>query len=274
MLGRRVVGGLALCAALLMPAGAVMAQADTEVAGSFDSEAGGSLDASSSADDGGDEYVPWFIGPYWRHVWFPSYTGDVFLDRAPSISNNGFGLLFTYRDEGGFSLVIGAGYTPYEFEGAFLGPGKPDEDTEWVTSDLALWHITGSVLWPINFHEMLTLEIGIGLDLGLLAGDIIRTEAVRESLPDGRFVPCTGPLNPNTVGNDARVPFCDTPAELDPGTEGEHYGVREDRVPPVFGMPFLPQLALRFAPHRYIAVKAEFGFSVVQMFAGAGTTFR
>lgn len=261
------VARIALCAAVCLTAAGARAQMDDEVPPGAD--ATGATEAETQEPE--SPYEPWFFGGYYRHLWVPSYMAQVWFDRAPSIKNNGFGLLLTHRSEGGFSLVIGAGYTPYDFRGAFLAAGNPDEDTEFTTSNLKLWHVTGSVLWSIIFHEVLALEIGLGLDVGVLSGDVMRNEAYSTG-PSGGYAPCLGPGMPAIVGPSGEL-YCNTAASAtvttDPSEQGEHYDVREDRVPPVFGGLMLPQLALRLAPHRYVAIKAEFAYGIVQLWAGA-----
>lgn len=272
----RVIGWVArvvLCAAVGLSAVRAHAQIDDEVppgANASDADA-----SEADAPEPESPYEPWFFGGYFRHIWLPTYMTQVWFDRAPSISNNGFGLLLTHRSESGFSLVIGGGYTPYDIQGPFLSAGNPEEDTEIVTSDLKLWHVTASVLWSVIFHEMLALEIGLGLDVGVLSGDMNRNEAF--FTPGGGYQPCAGEHMPAITAPSGTL-YCNTDdpgfgatatVTDEPAVQGEHYNVREDRVPPVFGGLNLPQLALRFAPHRYVAVKAEFAFGIVQMWAGA-----
>ena len=263
------IARVVLCAGVCLTAVGARAQLDDEVppgANAADVETPQAEEAEPESP-----YEPWFFGGSYRHIWVPSYMMQVWFDRAPSITNNGFGLALTHRSEDGFSLVIGAGYTPYDFDGPFLAAGNPDEDTEISTSNLKLWHVTASVLWSVIFHEMLALEIGLGLDFGVLSGDVMRTEAY--STAGGGYDACAGPGMP-PINAPSGTLYCDTAANgatvtTDPMVEGEHYGVREDRILPVFGGLNLPQLALRFAPHRYVAVKAEFAFGIVQMWAGA-----
>lgn len=214
----------------------------------------------------------WWLGGYFRHLWIPPYMTDPFFRRAPAVSNNGFGLTATYRTGGGLNVVMGVGYMPYEFSGPFLADAQPVTDTELVRSDLALWHLTGSLLWDIEFHHTIALEIGFGIDVGLLTGEIRRNEAY---LDDGSFRDCRGPLDPPNADPEAGEVFCDLPENgsgLD-GTDdvddqGEHYDVVEDRVPPVILFPMIPHVALRVQPFKHLTVKAEFAFGVVQLWAG------
>jgi outer membrane protein OmpA-like peptidoglycan-associated protein len=170
---------------------------------------------------------------------------------------------------------MGVGFMPYGFEGPFLASGKPDTDTELVKSDLDFIHLTGSLLWDIEFHKTVALEIGFGLDLGVLVGDINRSEAYFDSASK-EFRRCEGPRNPPDVG----APMDGQPGELycgvpangksteDPHDQGEHYNVNEPRVPPVMLFPMVPHIALRLQPFKHLALKAELGFGIVQIWVG------
>src|SRR5262249_49180342 len=135
----------------------------------------GTAAAAAAAEDSALDH--WWLGGYYRHQWVPGFITDPFFARAPSISNNGFGVVATYRTAGSLNVEMGFGYMPYEFHGPFLADGLPLEDAEYVRSNLAFWHLTGSLLWDIEFHRTLALELGVGLDIGLFSGDLIRTEA-------------------------------------------------------------------------------------------------
>lgn len=224
--------------------------------------------AADAPEAPGDEPLShWWLGAYFRHLEVPGYMLDAFLDRAPEISNNGFGLVGTYRTGDGLNIEFGFGYMPFEFEGPLLSPGSPITDTELGHSDLGFVHLTGSVLWDIEFHSTVALEIGVGLDLGLLTGDLVRNEAYLDPA-SGDFKDCAGPGNPVVVDPGAMRQYCDvTMVTTDPGDEGEHYNVKAD-LPPGFALPMLPHVALRVQPFKFLAIKGELAFGIVTWFAG------
>jgi outer membrane protein OmpA-like peptidoglycan-associated protein len=222
----------------------------------------------------------WFMGGYYRYAWVPGATFAPFYERAPSITNQGFGFIASHRSGTGVTAELGLGYMPYHFSGLFTRNGALIENTEYVSSNLALLHLTGSFMWPVPLHRMLTLEIGLGVDLGAVLGQLRRSEAV----PDAKGVlrPCDGPLQPSTTGPDkdnkgAAMPFCEQaydangkPTPTNPAdVAGAHYGAIEHRVPPVMLVPMLPHLALRFAPNPRIAIKLEAAFGLAQVWVGA-----
>jgi outer membrane protein OmpA-like peptidoglycan-associated protein len=226
-------------------------------------------------DEEDSELDRWWLGGYFRHLWIPGYMTDPFFARAPSVSNNGFGVNAIYRTGGGLNVVMGVGYMPYEFQGPFVQEAQPITDTELVDSSVALWHLTGSLLWDIEFHHTIALEIGFGIDFGVLTGEIRRTEAY---LDDGRFRECEGPEQNEfeTLDDGTVEDYCDDPEHPEDANdrsdnydeEGEHYDVIEERVPPVILFPMIPHVALRVQPFKHLTIKAEFAFGVVQMWAG------
>ncbi len=240
-----------------------------------------SASSSAEADTERTPHDQWLLGAYYRHDWIPSYMLSMFLSRAPSITNDGFGITISHRSAEGFTAQLGIGYMPYKVSGAFTADNTLVEDTEFVKSDLALIHVTGSLLWPIELTQMLTLEFGFGLDIGALTGSVIRSEAYPD--PKGHFHPCSAAGDPNDPGGPDKGPdgvqikYCaqafngnNQPIASNTASEkGEQYHVRENRIPAIMAFPMLPHLALRFAPWERVAFKLEFAFGVAQIWAGA-----
>jgi hypothetical protein len=211
----------------------------------------------------------WWIGAYLQGAFVPSFMLKLFLDDAPTVSNVGFGVTATHRNKDGMSFVIGLGYAPYAFAGPFRIAGDPEADTEWLDSSLALLHLRGQMLWSTDIVEnMLSFEYGVGLDIGVVLGEMTRTEAERG--PGGEFRPCAAP---NPLGG-----FCDTPQALGARTDaydayGAHYNVVEERVPPVILIPMLPALALRYTPIPELAIKLDAAFGLMQFAIGLSAAY-
>jgi len=261
--------GSALVVVYLALAGAgAEAQADAKASG------GAGTKAAAQGDRALDH---WWLGGYYRHLWVPSYVFDPFLKSAPSVANHGAGLVATYRTGGGLNIEMGIGFMPYGFDGRFLADGQPDTDTELVKSDLTFVHLTGSMLWDIEFHKTVALEIGFGIDTGFFTGDVNRNEAYFDDASRS-FRRCRAAGDPTVRGPDDPVSgepgelYCAEPEDggrTDPADEeGEHYNVEETRVPPVMLFPTVPHVALRVQPFKHLTLKAEFGFGIVQMWAG------
>jgi len=118
----------------------------------------------------------------------------------------------------------------------------------------------------------------LGLDMGIVTGELKRTEAFRAT-PGGAFGPCTGVLNPAILAPSG-TPYCNValrngvPVTTNNFDElGEQYGVIETRVPPVALMPALPEIALRFTPHRNVAIKLEAAYGVFQFWFGLSAAY-
>jgi len=247
--------------------------------------AAGGLAASASAANAqaGAEAQPeraqWRLGAYYRHVWVPKFLLKPFLARGAGISNEALGATLSRGTRTGATLELGLGYTGYHFEGAFAAHDVPVEDTEYIKSSLGLLHLTGSVLWPFELHRTLALELGIGVDLGIVLGSLRRSEAYPQG---GAFQACRAALDPAVTGpdNDAKgkaIPYCEQAYDLSgkptdtngPSVAGAHYDVKETRVPPLMLIPMLPHVALRWTPLKRVTLKLEAAFGIAQFFVGA-----
>lgn len=212
--------------------------------------------------EGDDAPRTWFFGPYFRFVLVPAFIPQLFLDEAPTVANPAFGANATMRGET-VNIVFGLGYTGYSFKDPFRAQGDPPEDTEWVESNLGLVHATASLLWDTDLSKMFAFEFGFGADLGIVTGELRRTEAYPTA--GGGWAPCVAPLNPNPA-------YCQLPSV--PYDEmGEHYDVVEERVPPVALVPMIPHLALRFTPATEWVVKAEMAYGIVQFWWGISAAY-
>ena len=220
----------------------------------------------------------WFVGAYYRHTWVPKFVLEPFFERAAGILNEGFGLSARLARRSGATPQFGIGFNPYDFRGAFNARDASVESTEYVTSTLGLWHVSASVLWPIQMHRTLTLEIGLGVDLGILTGNVRRSEAYPA---DDAFRPCKAALDPATKSKNRdaageRIAYCEQPFDRNgkpidtdrANVSGAQYDVKETRVPPVMLVPMLPHLALRFVPIRRVSISVEAAFGIAQFWIG------
>lgn len=237
--------------------------------GSGDETAGGD---EATPDDKAAEAAPqgprsWFFGPFGRYVIVPAFMLELFLDAAPTLGNGSVGIIADHISQDGPNLEIGIGYTGYGFDGPFQAKGDPETDTEWLESNLGLIHLTGSVLWHSDIASKLSFEYGIGLDLGIMTGELKRTEAYKDM---GGFHKC--------ARYDFTSAYCEPPNNLAKGTDaydedGAHYGVIEKRIPPIGGGLMLPHLALRWEPIPELAAKVEFAYGIVQLWFGLSVAY-
>jgi len=263
-----------LLVATLSPS-VVSAQAEEEEVEESAEEAEATVEEAEPVAQAPKAPPTWWFGAYMQGSFVPSFMLGLFLDDAPTVSNLGFGVTATHRNKDGMSFVIGLGYAPYSFAGPFRIAGDPETDTEWLDSSLALLHLRGQMLWSTDIVDnMLSFEYGVGLDIGIVLGEMTRTEAYRAG-GTGEFQPCA-----SSGFQSAGVPnvaFCDVPQSLGMtdayDAYGAHYNVVEKRVPPVALIPMLPALALRYTPIPELAIKLDAAFGLMQFAVGLSAAY-
>jgi hypothetical protein len=188
------------------------------------------------------------------------------VEQAPGVDNSGFGVAANYwTGDGGPGFQLGLGYVSYAFEGPVQATGDPIQDTEWLDSDLGMVHVTGSILWGTELTEGLTFQYGIGADVGIVTGSLVRTEAQQDA--NGNWSRCPGPIG---------TFYCEPPRTFPTDAydeDGAHYGVEEERIPPIFLGLMLPHLAMRYAPIEDLALKVEIGVGIVQYWFGLSAAY-
>jgi hypothetical protein len=246
-------------------AGGAFAQTDEDAfAESADEPMQNGQQPEEEASAAGQPPIRWFVGAQGRLNLVPAFVQQLFLDEAPTVVSGGFNIVGTHRDADGLSVMFGLGYIAYQGEGPYRAKGDPEEDTEYVDSTLGLVQGTVSLLWSTQFEKWLALEYGFGLDLGVVVGRLMRSEAYKE---DGEYKPCNGPYSPPTRTDDLTAIYCEGgPVPYD--EEGEHYNVEEERVPPVVAVPSVPHLALRFEPDPHVALKLEVAYGIIDFWFG------
>lgn len=218
----------------------------------------------------------WFFGGQFRHHWVPSGVQSIFMDMAPNIKGNGYGVIASRRNVDGFSLTFGLAWADYAFEGFFREKGDDLGETEFVRSDMSFWHVTSSFMWSTEFLDILAIEYGFGVDLGLVLGDINRTEAYRD--PVNGWQTCADKDDRPEL-TDRGDQYCDEPQSggaTDPSDKhGAHYNVNVGKIsggggiPDLFLAPAIPQLAIRIMPIKNVAIRLEAAYGIVQFWVGA-----
>jgi len=227
-------------------------------------------DAVQPADSGAAPAErKWSFGPYFRYAWVPSFMLELFLDAAPTIGNAAGGVVANFQpSKDGATFEMGIGYRGFGFQDIFRANGDPPEDTEWLNSSLGLVHLTGSILWNAKIVERLTFQYGIGIDFGIMTGELRRTEAY---VINGVWRPCRAKFDPLPQ-------YCEQTANVLAATDafdqvGAQYNVVETRVPPIGLVPMLPHLALRYEPVDNLAFKFEAGYGIVDLWLGLAASY-
>jgi hypothetical protein len=246
----------------------VAASEDGEAA---DAEAAPDADAkpAPAAAAASDVAPTWWVGPYLEGVVVPSFLLKLFLAASPTVFNASYGATITHRNQDGFSWVLGIGYAGYGFDGPFRASGDPELDTEYLNSSLGLLNVRAMLLWSADISSKLSFEYGVGIQLGLVLGEMRRTEAYKTA--GGEYAACTSVGIPDPAYCEPTTnPLLATNAYNE---EGAHYHVKEERVPPVAAALMIPALALRYTPVKNIAVKVEAAFGLLQFSFGISASY-
>ncbi len=245
-------------------------------AAEYDEEQEGVDDQREDDDQGAEEGEPgeegaptWFVGLHGRVNWVPAFLQEIVLADAIAVVAPGFNVVGTVRPSEGFSIVFGLGYVGYAFEGPFRAKNDDPEDTEYVDSNMGVVSATASLLWDIEVADQLAFEYGFGLDLAIITGSLVRTEAYLDA--DGEWQACRAVASPFVTTPRGEL-YCE-PTQSGRSTDaydadGAHYNVEDKSVPPVLPLPSIPHLALRYEPHEQVALKAELGYGVFQLWFG------
>lgn len=234
-----------------------------------------------------------FLGGFYRHHFIPSGMVEIFVQESPSISNPQAGLELTIRRDS-FEIIASAWYADFTTEGPFLANGDPPDDVEIIDSNLRTVMVGATFLWSTMFNDYIGLEYGLGLGVGYVFGDLVRTEAYPSN--NGGFAACTTPPAGGTAGDaqpgdsidvsrsnglgiaDYCQPAIGTPPPIsnEDGERGAHYGVVARKWFDGGSVPNLwfrlaPQISLRIKPIHQLVIRADVGFDIFSgIYVGAG----
>lgn len=213
-------------------------------------------------EEAGESY--YFLGLSYRHLFLPKFMLELFTEDATGTANASFGLSAEKRMDG-FSTVINVWWAGYNLSGPFRAIDDPVQDTEILESDLSVLWITGNFLWSVPIVRTLDFEWGLGVGLGYVMGDIVRTEAYKDA--NGKFRKC--PTETNAPPNPNPDPFyCEPFTGVEDGEDGAHYNAKVKRWTEGGGLPnvmpwfAIPQIGLRYKPIDQLVVRAEFGLGI------------
>lgn len=214
----------------------------------------------------------YFLGAFYRHVIIPEFMLNLFLDEGSGSDFPGFGIDLTYRKDN-FDIVGSLWLARAEGQGPMRANGDPVTDTEWVQTDMWAIFANATFLWSTAFNDVFALEYGLGIGIGIITGDVYRTEAYPDS--NGNFQACGGPGDPDDT-------YCGPPPASYEGMQcqsgTEHYGCNEGKwseggdVPNIVPWLAIPHLALRIKPIKQVMIRVEGGFGL-GFFAGFSAAY-
>ncbi len=269
---------------------------DDQAAAEDDNELSPAVDPTDPHEEDSKDY--YFLGAFYRHSFIPTFMIDLFTQEATRARNPGFGLEFTMR-KAGFSIITSLFYQRFAVDGPFLANGDPPAQVEFIESDL--FTVMGGVdfMWSTPINDMFSFEYGMGVGLGVVGGDMVRTEAYPDDGPGsvGGFSPCVGPgtVQPGSPASAGGGGFCDAPSgstqsvdytdrdggrhtvqtNID-GQRGAQYHIKARRwtnggsVPNVWFRLSLPHIALRFKPIHQFQMRVDGGFDIFSGFFVGG----
>lgn len=230
-----------------------------------------------------------FLGAFYRHFFIPSGIFKLFVDEAPSVNGPQPGIEFSVRKKG-FEILASAFYSDFGTTGPYRSKGDGLDETEIIHSKLKVVYGGVTFLWSTMFSKYIGLQYGVGLGVGVVLGDLIRTEAY--PTVGGGYAACQTPTaggqpgtaRPGKPFDPTRVPafgdvsdWCNPAVATRPGDpppisnrdgqSGAHYGVKARRwssggsVPNVW-FRAAPQLSLRIKPIHQLVIRVDTGFDV------------
>ncbi len=175
---------------------------------------------------------------------------------------------FVYRKDN-LDIALSVMYVGYYAQpGFFHGTTEGPDATERITSNLFGLYVTSHFLWGIRLHRMFELQIGIGVGVGYIGGELLRSQAY--STPDPAhpgqqiWLDCQEPGRGAECGND--------------NNHYSHGGGANQYVEPSWAgggsrplvIPWIsvPQIGLHFRPHRNVDMRLDFGYALIGIYGG------
>ncbi len=211
-------------------------------------------DSSSETTAAAAEKVRWGVGMRLRNVRVPKGMLELFVEQAPAgISAAGFGAEITRR-KGNMELILGFEYekliptngTPSDCSrnpaGCIWvdkGDQLPQDEPDLVEFDGFGWFtIDFTFAWRNEFTKQIALRYGAGIGLGIVLGDILRTD-----------YRCTT----------ADVSSCSQ------SPTAENLRTKEDGVPPVFPV-INAMVGVQITPVEQLSINIEGGIRTFPYF--------
>lgn len=204
---------------------------------------------------------------------FVEYHGD-------SPTNGSLGGYFAWR-KNGLSVIAEVGYVGMGGNGYYHGINAADSEMEFIQSNLGV--VFGSFVfqWAIPVLPWFSVDLGIGIGLGGVTGNMYRQEAYPDATAQYGYRVCQGVGSPNGAYCEGPVEHPGTGGRLDDTrTRGGTYQLQNNTpnpfyfgdggIPPMFGWLELPRVTARFTPIRQLQIRVDVGYQLYGvMFGGS-----
>jgi len=231
----------------------------------------------------------YFFGAGYRFARVPSWLLPAYhVKEGPGISMPlSLSGEVAYR-KNGFQVTGALNFTKLKFSGPYQLKGDPITDTEWLQTNFKLLNLTATFTWSTAFTDWFQIEYGVEAGIGLLFGDMVRSEAYKGA--NGKWGKCKAWASQTTNKNDLinfnpefpnptpeQRRYCDQPVgdpTLPPPRtntatmDGAQYGVQARHglfhggIPhaiPILG----PRLSLRFKPIHQVVLRVDVPLPVI-----------
>jgi len=219
------------------------------------------------------------FGVFGRGVVIPGALIAAFVNyQGGNPVNGSIGGYFAWR-KNGLSVIAEVGYVGLGGDGYYRGMSAADTEMEFVRSQLGV--VFGSFVfqWAVPVTEWFSIDLGIGIGLGGVTGNLTRQEAYRDTSAQYGYGTCTGPGNPDAA-------YCEGPLEHpgpsgrldDSRSRGGTYQINsgspggpttpnpfyfgDGGVPPIFGWLELPRVTARFTPIRQLQIRLDVSYNL------------
>ncbi len=230
------------------------------------------------------------FGFFGRGVVVPDFLINAFVLYHGGIPVNGsMGGYFTWR-KNGLSVTAEVGYVGMGGDGYFHGISAADTEMEFVRSQLGIVHGSFIFQWAVPVTPWFSLDLGIGIGLGGVMGNLYRQEAYADPSAQYGYSTCTGVGTPNGA-------YCEGPQEhvgsggrLDdsrvrggtyqisnngaPGTGPNPFYFGDGGIPPIFGWLEIPRVTARFTPIRQLQIRLDLSYNLYGFSFGGGIGYQ
>lgn len=221
---------------------------------------------SSVWEDPKEQYL--FVGARYRLQRVPEFLTTLFAEGGTGLWVHTPGVEFGIRNDG-FETNIFAMLGMYSLDSVpFKGKTDPELAWELVDADYKVLFLGADFMWSTpEFTDGLSVVYGAGIGLGLVFGDMIRTQAYPNA--NGGYTRCAAPFEP--AGLQAAGQYCDN--------ANNHYNgyvepswANGGSSPIIF--PWLGgQVGLRYKAHKHFVGRLELGVTITSLFFGIGADY-
>ena len=212
--------------------------------------------------------VPTLIVGQFAHI-EPGWPGATSVAAGPE---------FVYRTDG-LDIVLAGMYVGYQAPaGYFRGTNEMPNATERVESELQGIFVTAHFLKGIRFARVFELQIGAGIGVGYLFGNLYRSQAYSEDRSNSAssWRDCDVPGGPGGAYAD----YCannDNQHFTHPNGGAARYAepgiFAGGAVPTIMPWVSLPHVALHFRPIQNLDIRLEGGFAIIGFYGGGAIHF-